>query len=524
MHRALTIDEIVRLICIYSAIERRMDLLSVALTCKAFTQPALDYLWEACMTTKEIFWPMVVWGVLNRDRYGLELARNPTEEDWNRYAQYAVRVRDVNISSDDLSLKARSSLLAKPREKLMFPRVQYLTISFGSIMNQDIATLFISPLLRTLKLACRGSTSVNVNLQPFLSELVTTSTQIERVEMDLGSLSGSESGSTVSSFLSSSPALKSISIFAPPHFFPYIILSPSDDCAVTELSLMTIHRWDTRLLVQNVHPIRIPALPNLKRLTIQAPFANIDTETLAHATSAFQLAMLSLVLEPRDVEGGKIGAILKGIAERRSPVTLAGLNLIPMYHNFHPRAPVCSEDVAILSTGLFANLYLLMITGLVAYDIQDDDLRLIAKGCPGLHIFHLITLRNRVFRPTPIITLKGLITFARELEDLRSVTLPVNAFPMPIEIDPQNRVPLLSGWNISYSQAKEPDQVVDLLRRHLPKLKSIHASQGDQDIWENSTLIAAWEGRPSQQNLVNERGGKSNPWQRIQSSPNTLSS
>ena len=46
MHRCLRIDEIVRNIAFSKDVLYRSDFLNMALTCKAFHEPAMDALWE----------------------------------------------------------------------------------------------------------------------------------------------------------------------------------------------------------------------------------------------------------------------------------------------------------------------------------------------------------------------------------------------------------------------------------------------------------------------------------------------
>ncbi|KAG2148768.1 hypothetical protein DEU56DRAFT_926316 [Suillus clintonianus] len=154
MHQALLVSEILveifmhvdQIPSIGKNIVARKSLAALATTCKAFHDPAMDFLWATvddlqpllgCVTRLH---PLIYCGsrAPGDDSWAEGIERLSSDETWE-FLRHSDRIRSFNITSNRLCLLI--SII--PIEACVFPRLHSLTISTGSYFG-----LFMSPTLR----------------------------------------------------------------------------------------------------------------------------------------------------------------------------------------------------------------------------------------------------------------------------------------------------------------------------------------------------------------------------------------
>ncbi|KAH9834022.1 uncharacterized protein C8Q71DRAFT_156871 [Rhodofomes roseus] len=112
MHRILTIPELLHLIFGEIDADEGRLLLALALTCRAFKEPALDCLWaspDGLANLVEVL-PTDLWRVSKENPKILRLrspVRPTTEVDWERFDLYARRVRGLYLRATTRWIKSR---------------------------------------------------------------------------------------------------------------------------------------------------------------------------------------------------------------------------------------------------------------------------------------------------------------------------------------------------------------------------------------------------------------------------------
>ncbi|KAH7887428.1 hypothetical protein F5I97DRAFT_1925874 [Phlebopus sp. FC_14] len=112
MHHALIIVEIQRIICGYldpwvddhrgDRVESSKSLAALAVTCRAFSDAALDALWctqESLGPLLLCLPPKLVRSVRQLGRKEISLTATPTNDDWTWVATYARRIRNLNLNN-----------------------------------------------------------------------------------------------------------------------------------------------------------------------------------------------------------------------------------------------------------------------------------------------------------------------------------------------------------------------------------------------------------------------------------------
>ncbi|KAH9919411.1 uncharacterized protein B0H18DRAFT_636579 [Fomitopsis serialis] len=200
MHRALTIQELVRLVV--NEVSRpgplkRPSLLALALTCRAFHEAALDMLWTRQYGLGSLVQclPKDLWTLSDDTPKGLTLrepTRPTTRQDWERFDFYARRVRSLHVIHTTLRGRSccilsenlfRWLLSSRPSHQLI-PRLSFLKLGLTDNISSgyyDSAHMLFGPQLTSLQITAREFAGYGVILAT-LSHLPLRSPDIQEVK------------------------------------------------------------------------------------------------------------------------------------------------------------------------------------------------------------------------------------------------------------------------------------------------------------------------------------------------------
>ncbi|TFY57612.1 hypothetical protein EVJ58_g6921 [Rhodofomes roseus] len=177
MHRALTIQELVRLIA--GEVYGKHALRALALTCRAFHEPALDGLWffpdDGLVNLVKVL-PTDLWEVAGMSETGQETltvrepTRPTTQLDWKRFDFYAHRIRELRVITNldkselprTLSANLFRWLVSARHPHRLLPNLQSLIWKAeGESGYDDSAYMLVGPHLVKLNLDFRDSCEVS---------------------------------------------------------------------------------------------------------------------------------------------------------------------------------------------------------------------------------------------------------------------------------------------------------------------------------------------------------------------------
>ncbi|KAJ7128819.1 hypothetical protein C8R43DRAFT_897087 [Mycena crocata] len=160
MHNCWNVTEITRMI--FDQLgepKRRSALNGLARTCRTFSEPALDLLWE---TQQDIIpllkcFPPHIW-TLSDHNFASTLLFPIGAEDWDRVLAYSRRVKRLHISEDAVSLDVMQAIVACLPTDSLTPNVRTLDWYPGPALFHYLR-FFIGPHLKSLSLDLEGPVS-----------------------------------------------------------------------------------------------------------------------------------------------------------------------------------------------------------------------------------------------------------------------------------------------------------------------------------------------------------------------------
>ncbi|KAF8202288.1 hypothetical protein BJ912DRAFT_436169 [Pholiota molesta] len=93
MHPALLIDEILRHVFLFCFEDDRPSLVAAAQACKAWKDPALDFIWDRLSSFKPLLHLLPTFSKVDGEYI---LTAEPSEKDWHRFNAYARRIKHVS--------------------------------------------------------------------------------------------------------------------------------------------------------------------------------------------------------------------------------------------------------------------------------------------------------------------------------------------------------------------------------------------------------------------------------------------
>ncbi|KAJ7161165.1 hypothetical protein C8R46DRAFT_1223476 [Mycena filopes] len=146
--------------------ENHRDLISFALTCKTFMDPALDVVWteiDGLVRSLNVL-PSTAFRKVDREEY---IFTDPSPESWDRFDLYAGKVRRINFTGDELDL-AICGRVAQLHPESLFPNLH----RFISARRRDLSPtiLLMAPWLQQMPLLnipdVRAYLSLDASLTP----------------------------------------------------------------------------------------------------------------------------------------------------------------------------------------------------------------------------------------------------------------------------------------------------------------------------------------------------------------------
>ncbi|KDQ53299.1 hypothetical protein JAAARDRAFT_61348 [Jaapia argillacea MUCL 33604] len=491
MHRALSLCELISLIC--ENLRRdsppyrgwQGHLLSYALTCKTFSEVALDFLWSDVRSVKHLL------SILPMDdtsdiEHGLTLG-SPSDGEWERFRFYSKRIRTLNVDTHLHSqLLSQIERESSPGASFAFPRLSTLSLSLDPLATANAVLhlrSFIRPDITTL--AIRGRKSCIQIIADALQYAVPLL-----------------------------PRLRSLQIFA-------------DDLSATPLEFSNIQRQlsDVSEIALQLDHIRLPmrlvseqtisslaSLPNLKKLSIEHPVHDGTFGVLEAQTSDFSslqkieanipLASLGQLLQLHPAFGGisklSVSCFLPGPVVIRDALAASSFpHLRSPTHlelNFFDVAELNRWDPA-LGPNFFAplqsrwrDLVVLHINHAAPLDVDDDELEVIIRHAPKLEVVRLASAPYESFnerQPFRLrVTLACFQLFAKHCPNMRELAIPVNAWtvPAPETAEASFSGPVLLDVSVS-PVARDMGSVAHYLAKVFPHRYNRLTCRWSREVW-----------------------------------------
>ncbi|EIN11619.1 hypothetical protein PUNSTDRAFT_131778 [Punctularia strigosozonata HHB-11173 SS5] len=155
MHRALFIHEVVQRIFL-GLDQPSSDLVSCLLTCKTWSEIALDAIWATITDLDVVLRTIPCYEPIADGSW--TFSRNPTEVEWTHFQDYSRRVRTLNLEHRPPGgfrgdvfqvLHARAAFISP--NQFLFPRIQHLQFDINpGQLPARWAKIFLSPQLKSL--------------------------------------------------------------------------------------------------------------------------------------------------------------------------------------------------------------------------------------------------------------------------------------------------------------------------------------------------------------------------------------
>ncbi|KAG2038350.1 hypothetical protein BDR03DRAFT_918573 [Suillus americanus] len=172
----------------------KKTLLALALTCKSFTEPALDLLWRHLDGLEPLIrcLPQSLW---KQNRKKLEFQRTMTLDDWSIFCKYNYRVRSLlnqchqRYSKDTIcGTKVWRALSRPPFSLPLLPNLTSLTWANTSDKTFQYVQLFVTPKLTMLHIstAYYGRFTFGSSKQSIFSSIAKSCPSISDLGFDFG--------------------------------------------------------------------------------------------------------------------------------------------------------------------------------------------------------------------------------------------------------------------------------------------------------------------------------------------------
>ncbi|KAF9477596.1 hypothetical protein BDN70DRAFT_934095 [Pholiota conissans] len=493
MHSALLIDEILRQIFSFNSGDARPSLVSAALTCKAWKDPALDFVWDQLSS----FGPLLSLLPTITDivgQYGF--ITQPSQEDLQRFNSYARRIKHVS----------------NRRELNVHPSIERSSLFSTASALPNLSTAYISlPKTTTYLISLNFSTNlvrleVDLGFKAVLGPM--SDALCEYLEQNSGpcsklrhlSLRG-RSSNRLNAIISRLTNLESISLKLGSSLLPQTFQ------AVTHwprLLKLEIHAGQIEF--NDLHDTHDPhasqdytIFPSLATLYIRAK--SVLIEIILHYIPPNTLRHLHIELDDSSSCMGfwKPGFI--SIANK----TVDTLHHLALEHHFETTDPSTSSLSPIpfqSASGLdvsgidFQTIeYLNKLKNLRHFScditlpptISDQDLKKIVTWWPNLQHFELGSSDQFEIAKPSQLSLASLSLFAHQVPQLRTLVLPLiisDPLPPPSVVTQPAKAHSLQHLTITQLETAYPVKFIHYLYSLFPSIKSIEGPCGQA--WEDA--------------------------------------
>ncbi|KAJ7614442.1 hypothetical protein FB45DRAFT_936958 [Roridomyces roridus] len=457
-HRALCIPEIVAMICedgVYlEGFKLKWDTLtSLARTCKAFQDPALNVLWRSQSTVVNVLkcMPGEIWQWEDEDPGQVTVARPIIPTDWERPLFYAHRVKYFENSLDAGygHLLYETLRMCLPDEPL-FPNLQFMNWirSDNDWAHFPSFRSFLGPRLRTLTLDVHPSTAE-------LSLLPGVAAQSPQLE-----------GLSIYCYADLNGRYQSLSFLVQQlNHLRHLTVPCLDGPALDHLSQQSSLQYLT-LLAQLA--LGIPDIPSgsfllrfrnrlLRDVTIRLP-ATTPARAVAQCYNTAAMVFREHPLSALSITCESSSATLD-VAASPEQIALYAISVTSLSPLF-----------------AFGDLTNVCLSGPVGLDLDDGSIARLASAWPRLLCLCIESTSFKIVPPRA--TLSCLFSLAQFCPDLRTLQMPIDATLIPQWQDqkPERTRPhqkALTMLNLSDSPVGPPLAVAGFLSGLFPKLESV---------------------------------------------------
>ncbi|KAJ7898919.1 hypothetical protein B0H14DRAFT_3852974 [Mycena olivaceomarginata] len=510
-HRALTIPEIVGLICEHlevlaephhegSGTRRNLeDLAALARTCRDFENPALDILWREQNTLANTLkcLPSNLWEetlVPNDGSYCLRLTSAAQGAEWDRPLAHARRVRRLILDEwsspyafpDRDLLEIISSSL--PQEYL-FPNLRSIRLEPHDDAELSFIPLFAGPqltditlsvdmsasgilLLPTLDLRYQQLTTLCIETFPrepgvcaSTSKIALNLDRVEILALDKLDLAALE-------YLGQLPSLRSLTLHTPDLLDlgrPFLSPNPQTPHSSFQ-ALRTIQ------LSRTTFDFAIECINLFSGTGCHLEEFVVGSEVLATQITAENLyAAIAGGLSHTHLQTLNISNLNDGVSETPTPLASASGIYVISGHILTPLYP-------------FTNLAVLILVSPVGFDIGDAAAWDMAPAWPNL-VRLVLESATEVHYPSTM-TLHGLRAFAEHCKALKFLAITVNGFTVPpLDNSPQMRIPQrqFCSFDVAKSPISDARTVSRFLFSLFPDLSEIRTH--DEGFWRIETQM-----------------------------------
>ncbi|KAJ7110701.1 hypothetical protein C8R43DRAFT_1139272 [Mycena crocata] len=423
MHRCLQISEVVQAICDQTS---RRNLVSLARTCQALRDTALDAIWH----TQKSLLPLVkclpphIWEeVLEKKGRTLRLLEPITPDDWTRVQMYDHRVKKLAIESAELDANFFRALELSAPEPFLLPNLRVLSWTIEDDGYFPFCRLFLPPTLVTVVLVLQDCTP---DLSLF-STLRLSHPHLTDIHVDVPPSPASVR--VISSAVSAWKFIKKLTVVSLDEgALTHIANLPQlQDLQMQSYVPPTVCYKSLAMITPSKH---FPALQHIdiSSDTVQSAFS------LIAGVSSEELRQLHINAEGCSVsEAWEVS--LAALERLPSRPHLTSLSLSQRTNNL-PSLPVSLLNRYILgprtlaSLLTFSSLVKVLLHPCFGFDLDDATIHQMATSWPCLEILELGGERDTPRRPRT--TLRSIVYLAEHCPQLHSLQLAVDATdPVP---------------------------------------------------------------------------------------------
>ncbi|OCH87301.1 hypothetical protein OBBRIDRAFT_168403 [Obba rivulosa] len=507
MHRCLQTLEILYLVlqCLGDEDDAiaRATLAAVARTCRDFSEPALNILWERQDTIVNLIrcipsdaWRMERQVKASTDRSKLLITRPLSPKDFARLIHYSRRIKHLTLTDKHYPTGAKTTIVV--------PKETFITLSIARLSTS------LLPFLRTLHLEC--ATIIWEFAHVFLARPLQKLT-IRPPSVTMLPIIQERLASFLAYVAHLSPDMKTLKISlgchgVQPMNLPEIILNVR---GLQELFL----EWPIPVEAASAMVQWLAALPHLSRLTIRhiytpaeelqlldvgVPWASLIHLILAPVAIDLASSLLplfssshlsSLTVHSRDLPG--VEAIEKFCQTLECQCSKPHLKRLILRH-YH------AEDGASISLKClkpllkFSNLQQLQIELPARVELDDSQLKELVRGWPCLQTLWIgNTVRTESY--TPKLTFQCFVYLAMHCRSLEVLKLPLDATVTTVDMAEHPEgclLDCLASFTITDSKIEDSIAVALILSELCPELTRIESHKSEfGEKWEMASKVLA---------------------------------
>ncbi|KAG6329549.1 hypothetical protein ID866_9540 [Astraeus odoratus] len=440
----------------------RQTLVSLAITCRFFHNPALDILWEKLDSLDPLFMllPKRVWDGKHHFLTSIK------KKDWTTFGKYASRVKVLARPYSRLSARSQYNAimaLVKCREANSSPLLPNLT----ELVWEDLGLYNVTRLVPSSLRHLIGERVTSITLNIYDSSLI----------------------SVLSELWLACPNVTSFTVRVPPPSFPHVIAVVRQWTKLRSFRSLALPQGMMDELLTSVgleclsielgnpgDPTFSGILPGtLRAFSLYEGNAECHAQYLGNVYGSPQELTLRVCVDGSSIEG--VAKLLHLLPERFDHAALHEFSS-ELTSSYEPGLRTFQLDSRFLRP-LFAfrNLRTVDLETYGIGGLDDAALDAIARAWPALENFALGTGSTSLTRPQT--TMNALVALLRHCPSLTRLHLPFDATVVVQAVEiPDGVVNVrITSMKVGYSPIQDADAIAAYLARLMPQLRSIASSR-----------------------------------------------